>query len=245
MTKLSEKIVAKIELDRIAPIPKWHFLLKEGVIWTIAVIAVVVGALAVAVSLHLLTVPLDTLPAVSVREELWSKLATIPYLWVGIMGLFLFVAYHNFHHTEGGYRWKTFHLAVLTALVSVVLGMILLGTGLVPSINGYFVRNVPGYTQYGDMRGMIWMRPQEGRLAGRIRAINARTNTMTLIDLRNKTWEITYTPETLVRTDLSRGEQVKVLGKQTGFNTFDAYEFRPWEGQGMMQGNRRMMRITR
>jgi len=249
MTKLSEKIITKITAEKITPIPKWHLLLKSNVIWAMATVSVVFGAVSVAIGLHLLLSPIDLLPAQSSRAQFWQLLSAIPYFWLILLAIFVYVAYHNFIHTEDGYKWRTVQIFGATIGISIVIGVILLFSGFAPRLNSYFVQHVPGYTMYGDMRGGVWMNPQQGRLAGKIVAINTRANTLTLRDLRGKLWKITCSQATISRVSLSKGEFIKVLGTQTDATTFDATEFRPWEGNGMMrnimQGNGGMMRITR
>jgi hypothetical protein len=250
MTKLSEKVMGKITKENIMPIPKWQFLLKSKFVWAMAICSVIFGAVAVAISLHLILSPLDSLPAQSPHVALWESLAAVPYFWLILIGLFIYVAYHNFIHTEDGYKWKTFQIFGATIAASVVLGVVMLFSGFAPLLNTYFIRHIPGYTAFGDMRGTMWMNPTEGRLAGQVIAVDTRINIVTLRDLNGKVWKVTYTQQTYAAVSLSVDEYIKILGTQTGSDSFTAIEFRPWEGKGMMrssnlQGNRSMMRITR
>jgi hypothetical protein len=249
MTKLSEKIIKKISNEKIVPIPKWQFLLKSKFVWTMAIVSVIFGSIAVAISMHLVLSPIDSLPEQSPRLQLWQSLAAVPYFWLLLIAAFIYAAYHNFVHTEDGYRWKTLQILGATIVSSILLGAVLLFSGFAPWLNNYFMQNIPGYTSFGDMRGAVWMNPEEGRLAGQILSINTRENTISLRDLKGKLWTITYDQQTFAEISLENDIYLKIVGKQTGESTFAATEFRPWEGKGMMrrmmQGNSNHLRISK
>ena len=48
-----QKLVAKIKQANIAPKPRWHFLLKNSVIWAAGTLSLLIGAGAASVMIYL------------------------------------------------------------------------------------------------------------------------------------------------------------------------------------------------
>jgi hypothetical protein len=252
MSKLSSKVVERISKEHVLPIPKWQFLLKGAFVWGVAIVGVLLGAVAVSLVIHLSVVPLDATPEFSMRYQVLENLLPIPYLWLVLMLGFFYVAYHNFIHTESGYKWKTAQILGGTVVVSIVLGVLLFSVGFANGINRFLVQSLPGYTQFGDLRGMHWVNPEEGRIAGRIVSFDMPTKVFVIAGVQGGEWTVNFSSQTSFAVDFEIGTMVKVQGSQTGTGTFDAVAVYPWEGRGRMmqgqprlQGTGRMMRITR
>lgn len=248
MSDLSKSVLTKIKQEKITPIPKWKILLQKQFIWALVIIAVLLGSVAVAISAHLWIMPIDEMPGNSAHFQLWSQLMRIPFIWIILLLFFLYVAYHNFLHTEDGYKWKTLQILGVSVAISFLFGGILLISGFAPWLNSQFVRHIPGYAKFGDMRGVVWMNPAAGRLAGQIIAIDKTRSIFTLKDLNGKVWSISYSNSLLSAVDLQQGEFIKVIGEQQNDSNFSAKELRPWEGRGQMrrlQGNGSHLRITK
>lgn len=252
MSKLSSKIIKRIGKEGVLPIPRWQFLLKDVFVWGLATLGVILGAISVSLIIHLSVVPLDATPEFSFRNQVLGNLLPIPYLWIVLMLGFFYVSYHNFVHTESGYKWKTAKILGGTILVSLALGFFLFRIGFANGLNRYLVQTLPGYTQFGDRRGMHWMNPKEGRLAGHIDSVDLPAKLFVLTGVQGDQWTVNFSTETVFNVDIKMGTSVRVLGTQTGTSSFEAKTVLPWEGRGRMmqeqlwmQGNGRMMRITR
>lgn len=241
MSKLSDKVIQEISEKKIAPIPKWRFLLKDWFIWSVSVVSVLLGSVSVAIALHQMTTN-DNMPV----TRLTDVFTFVPYFWVMVLALFTYTAFHNFHHTEEGYKYKTATILGIAISVSVIIGTMLALIGLGGRMNAYLASNVPYYSQYADMRSYVWMNPAEGRIAGKIMHTTPN-QVMVIKDLNGKLWNVTYNDAIIgPAVILRRGYMVKIVGEVTGDGDFMATEIRPWTGMGgRMQGNVKGMRTIR
>ncbi len=60
MNKLPQHIIEEIEKRRLAPRPRFHFLLKRGVFWTLAFLASVLGGIALTIIIACIKNPTRT-----------------------------------------------------------------------------------------------------------------------------------------------------------------------------------------
>lgn len=233
MDKLSSKVLSKIETEKITPIPRWQFLLKDSVTYGIFILNLIIGGVAVALTMHLFSnVDLQDLSLAGL--SLWQKIMiSIPVFWLILSAFFLFLAYYNFKHTPGGYRWNVVKIFVLNILVSIVLGVLLFYTGVSAKINQFCQEKIPFYTQISDPRYSYWMRPESGLLAGTITAVDLSNEKMTLVDLDGNSWQINISDSFVPGiVTLQAGEQIKLIGNATD-NIFVASQIRPWNGKMM------------
>lgn len=239
MEEVTKNTLQKIKQEKIKPIPKWRFLLKDSLVWGLFVLNLIFGSIGFAISLYILSNN-DVVLESSLATNAWEwMIFSIPIAWILLTILFVFIAYYNFKHTKGGYRFTVVKIFLMNIVVSIVLGAIINGFGLSQKLNTVFSDNIPFYNHTMDLRSEVWMRPESGYLAGSIVEINLDTKSFKLEDLNGKTWDISYSNATVRgRVSLQVGEEIKLVGKQLSTKTFDASEVRPWMGNGMgMQEN--------
>ena len=86
---LEQKIIDKIKTGSLSPKPRWHFLLKERLVWTIGLLALLVGAAAVSVMLYLANNN-DWLVYEKAGRNFGAwLLLSLPYFWLVFLTLFL------------------------------------------------------------------------------------------------------------------------------------------------------------
>jgi len=240
MSNLSNEILEKIEKEQIKPTPKWRFLLKDSVVYITFIFNILVGALGISISLYLITNNDVIINQITDLSFIQSLIITIPVFWLVITAFFLFLAYYNFKHTEGGYRWSVAWIFLINIGVSVLIGLMLYFTGVSEKLNDFFYTSIPGYHQIADLRNQVWMRPEQGYLAGEIISIDENESTLQLKDLNNNIWTLTYDLADIKgRVHIIEGTNIKIIGKVDGTNKFFAFEIRPWSG--MMYGNQNGM----
>lgn len=241
MSELSNKILQSIKDNKILPIPKWQILLRNRVIISLAIVGTVLGVISIAVLLHIWFSPFES----TGQSGIFSLLENIPFLWIFVMILFMLIAYHNFIHTDGGYRWKTLKILIAAVACSIIVGMALFLGGIGRVINSSLLSTVPGYAQFGDLRGRRWMSVEAGRLAGRVISIQSTTSFI-LRDIYGEIWNVKVLPEEDSIQKVTTGSFVRILGDQESEGVFKASEIIEWEGRGKgMQGNGNRQRIHR
>jgi hypothetical protein len=241
MSELSSKILQNIKEQKIVPVPKWKILLRNRVVFSLSLISAILGIISIAVMLHVWFSPFEGAQPVGIL----GTASNIPYLWFAVILIFLFVAYHNFVHSEGGYRWKTLKMLLLAITISLIAGVGLFVYGIGRIVNVGLLSTVPGYSQFGDTRGRRWMSVEDGRIAGRITKIHSESS-FVLSDMYGEIWNVNLAaPEALTPT-VTSGTFVKVLGQKEREGEFTASEVIEWEGKGKgMQGNGNRLRIHR
>jgi len=239
MEEVSKNTLQKIKKENIKPIPKWQFLLKDSLVWGLFVLNLILGSIGFAISLYILgnnDVILDS----SLVNNAWEWIIlSIPLAWILLTALFLFIAYYNFKHTSGGYRYTVVKIFLMNIVVSVILGVVINGIGLSQKLNTIFSDHIPFYNHTMDLRSEVWMRPESGYLAGTVVNIDPNTMILQLKDLNGKIWDIPFENATAKGKVVFRlDEKIKIVGKMVSDNVFEAIEIRPWAGNGrLMQEN--------
>lgn len=240
MGKTSKNVLEKIKKFEIKPIPKWQFMLKDSFVKVLFGINIFLGSIGFGIVLYLL-VNSEVLQDKTLDTTLWERIVLgIPYAWILLTIFFVFVAYYNFKNTQEGYRYDVIKIFLLSIFISFFLGSILYFTRLSERLNDLFVEKIPYYTHTLDLREKIWMRTEEGFLAGKIKSVDHEMKLFELIDLEGSVWEVTYGKAMVKsRVQLVEEEEIKIIGKRVSNNVFEALEIRPWGGSGrFMQENR-------
>ena len=100
--QLPENIIKIIDERNLTPIPRWHFLLKRSVFWTIAGIAVLLGGVAVSVIIFVYF-DHDTEGMIYLNQSLVDNiLMTIPYFWIVSLAFLIALTHISIRHTKGG-----------------------------------------------------------------------------------------------------------------------------------------------
>ncbi|MDD5071436.1 MAG: hypothetical protein PHQ42_01740 [Patescibacteria group bacterium] len=232
VSNLAKEVLEKIKEKHIKPKPRWEFALREYIIWLFAGISFLVGSLAVAVIIHM------------VRNNDWDLhgkvsggltafiFATLPYFWLLLLAVFIALAYYNFKHTKGGYRFSLRLLVMSSILASMFLGIFFYNIGLGWSIDRMFSDKLPFYNNLIFHRRMIWDNPEKGMLAGKIIS-RMPGGDFRFKDLDNKIWVMhgqisSSTPW----TPLGERGMIKIIGEPMDNFNFRVRQIRPWPGCG-------------
>lgn len=240
MGKTSKNVLEKIKKFEIKPIPKWQFMLKESFVRILFGINFFLGSIGFGIVLYLL-MNSEVLQDKTLLSTFWERIIFgIPLAWILLTIFFVIVAYYNFKNTQEGYRYDVIKIFLLSIFISFFLGSILYFTRLSERLNDLFVEKIPYYTHTLDLREKIWMRTEEGFLAGKIKSVDHEMKLFELIDLEGSVWEVTYGKAMVKsRVQLVEEEEIKIIGKRVSNNVFEALEIRPWGGSGrFMQENR-------
>jgi hypothetical protein len=222
-------IVERISQLGISPKPRWHFMLKDGVLWFLAVLATALGGLAVATSIFILTDHDWDVFRYLDRSFLMHVLVSLPYLWVVLLFLLLLLARFNFSQTRHGYRRETWQVVMASVLGSLALGLMLVAFGFDSSIHNLLLKQMPLYGRLVYNKDDIWIFPDKGLLNGFI-LDTADGRGFGLRDQAGGDWRILMDEN----TDLCRGphiwpgEHVKLIGHVLQPHVFDAESVRPW-----------------
>ena len=224
-----QKLVEKIREEKIAPKPRWHFLLKDYVVIAAGVLSLLIGAAAVSVMIYLLKYNGWEMQEQTHKSGLEFFLLTLPYFWIIFLGGFVFVLYYNLKHTKKGYRYPVWAIAISGVLASVVLGSVFYLFGLGQRIDNVLGERAPFYETVMNRPLHFWFNPAEGRLAGVIIS-DLQDEAFYLADPSGALWQVLLlTKDNDVRTVgfLKTGEPVNIIGQIIAEQGFRADMIKP------------------
>jgi hypothetical protein len=230
MKDLSKNILAEIKQQEIKPIPRWRFILKNYGIWMAFGLLIILGSLSVSVIIFMFT-DHDWNLYSYFNKSLWeSILLAIPYFWFILMVGFLAFAYYDLRRTKSGYKLNFIKIGSINILASILLGALFFYSGLGLKIDQIFANNVPFYQSIHQFAGpRVWQNPENGLLVGEITNIENDGN-FEIRDLNNQNWLVKCL-NCLLNANIvnQQGMLVKLVGKISGNQIFDASELRPWK----------------
>lgn len=218
LEKLQQQILEKIKNESLSPKPRWHFLLKERLVWTLGVLALLVGAAAVSVMLYLAKSNEWFALAEGDRSFAAWLLLSLPYFWIVFLSLFLWLLSYNLKHTRSGYRYPAILIALAAILASVILGGVFFALGLGAKIDDILGRQAPLYDRVFNPHIDLWSQPEEGRLLGLVVALTDEEHFL-LADRNRGEWQVVNNDD----DDLVIiGQPIRVVGRISGEREFTA-----------------------
>lgn len=209
----SEKILKRIDQEKIAPRSRWYFVSHNMFVWATGVLALLLGAGVFAIVLfriihtdfYAYTFAGDT-PLQSIME--W-----LPLFWFIFFGVFVYASYRYFQKTDHGYKYPVWVISLVVCAASIILGAFVFSVGVVPKIERALTVHVPGYYPFEKIRAERTVRPHKGHIAGEVLWTNSVDQLFALRDFTGKEWYITFemlTPEE--RALLVPSTTIRVIG---------------------------------
>jgi len=225
---LGQKILECIEEKHITPKPKWNFVLKDSFIWGFALLSLIIGAMAFAVTLHTLLNQNWELHTEFDKNLFQFILISLPYFWILFLFIFITSAYYNFVHTKNGYRYRLGVIVTSSVLVSILVGTGLYALGIAEYTDETFAQNSALYRKHANPTHHMWEQPEHGHLSGRILHIENPIR-FVIEDPQERIWTIhlvSTTPETTLLF-FSEGKKIKELGHEINSGEFEAKTILP------------------
>jgi hypothetical protein len=228
----SKDAYKKIKTEHLEPKSKYPFLLKNYLFWFLAILAIIIGALAVAIIIFFLYNQ-DWVLYFQYASFTQILYFALPYIWFLILIVLISLAYFNFRKTEFGYRYSLKKLILSYFAVSIILGSLFYSLGFGQVLDRTFDQKLPFYTNLHQKCSWFWQNPKQGRLAGEIIAIN-NSNQFKLKDLKDNYWTI-YDDNTIYRNKMIRrpGMNIRIMGEIINKHEFRAQEIKPFIHQNM------------
>jgi hypothetical protein len=231
-SNLKNTLLHKIEEEHVRPHSRMFFKSRECVIWTLWLLSVVVGALAVAISVFVVTHRQYALYEATHANWLTFMVEVLPFIWVIVFGLMAYLAVYNIKHTKKGYRYSVATILASSIVLSFAAGSALQFFGLGYSIDAVLGDQMPMYMSQEKIERQLWQQPQDGRLIGQqVAATTASSSVIVFEDAAGSRWRIEI--QELLPADmqlLASGKNVRMLGKTTNeiVHTFHACGVFPW-----------------
>ncbi len=234
-SNISEKAFTQIQEEGIKPSSEIKFHFQRSLFWLFAFVSLLIGALAVAVTLYIIADNDWDLFWQHGAGFGWTRaiLYALPYFWLIVLGGFLLVSHYTFRHTKFGYRYRLWQVIVANIILAILLGAIFYFCGFGAKLDYVLAKKVPAYQEINNPRIKIWSNPQEGLIAGEI--IQPGLDIIILEDLQNRQWRVNIGQAKIKPAVLLLdGERIKVLGRINNEMEFWAEEIRPWFGRQIL-----------
>ncbi len=245
-SKLSQSILKKIQQEKIKPVPKYYFILKNISFWILFLFMFVFGFISFSVILFSINnTEFDLFDSLSETSGIAHFFNLLPLLWILFIGIFLGIAIWGLKHTKRGYKIAISFLFFGNILGSMILGSLVYGFGGAEKIENILDENVNIYESVRKKHQKFWANPEaSGRLAGIIQEINFEENYLELQDLKGKKWKVSFSKinkrtKNLLRKisknnfqennqkNTSKNISIKLKGKISKNNIFEAERIRP------------------
>jgi hypothetical protein len=221
------KLLEKIKEEKIAPKPRWTFLLKESVIWGAGSLSLLVGGLVTAVVIYFFRD--NSLNVYQRMDGSFLKFIffTLPYFWLIFLALFIFVLYYNLKHTGRGYRYSVAAVAIISILLSLVLGVIFFQLGAGRLIDDLLGERSPLYPQVFNQPIVFWNTPEEGRLTGLVIS-RISDSEFILWDIDRQEWRVvSEAGHYFLSGAVEANRPIRIIGVKIDDNIFEAREILP------------------
>lgn len=236
MNDFSKDILQAIEKKHIKPLPRWVFFARQVGLVGAFLLSVIIGGISVSVILFSLSEVVGVGMGRMMRLHPGPFLfAYLPYVWVAALVVFGVAAYVEMRHTKVGYRYRAMTILGASFLASLLLGGSLHAVGAGQIVERGVAGVVPHYRGLDARKERLWMRPQEGMLAGTI-VSGAATTTFVLEDLSGEQW-VVESSDAVVRGPIDgiSEDRVRVAGSMVSPGVFRATDLFPWGGQKNMK----------
>ncbi|PJC36849.1 hypothetical protein CO046_03615 [Candidatus Peregrinibacteria bacterium CG_4_9_14_0_2_um_filter_53_11] len=228
MSKLSQSVLDKIKKEQIAPRARWQFVVLHCAVWTLLLLSVITGSLAMSVVFRDLFGTEWEFAEYVAGSRLRGIIIMLPYIWFATTALGIFLAYKLFEKTRHGYRYRAWVIAGGTVALSGLTGLIFFAAGTADSFEHGIRQTIPQYARLREAVEGQWVAPEKGILVGRVKEL---TNEEMLLvdDLAGKEWEVERVGQALELPFELRVEMMLLMrGEAVEDDEFQASQLRPW-----------------
>lgn len=207
---LKDTVLHKIESDHVVPTSKMVFMTRETLVWLLWLMSVLVGAIAVAVVLFVVSYRQYALYEATHENLFTYAIEFLPYLWVATFGLMAIVAVYNLRHTKRGYKYPMSQILLSSVVFSLAGGVTLHFFGFGNWVDNEMGEHLQMYQSQSLREELLWQQPAKGRMSGIL------TSSTTFTDVRGADWQVDTRDLPKRDEELLLSERpVRVLGTST------------------------------
>ena len=230
--KNSQKLLEKIQAEKIPQKSHLQFVFKNIFFWTLFVFSIIIGGLSFSVILFAFSQEDFNFISQMTGSRIEFFLGLLPFFWIISCGTFLFISIFGIRHTKTGYRYPPLLVFGSNIVLSIILGTAFFFTGGAEKMERIFAENISLYKSFEERKISRWSRPEDGFLSGII--LEDKNNEIILIeDFSGERWEVDFEDAVIKgRVLLEENEKIKMIGEISGDNIFIATRIGQWEGTG-------------
>lgn len=229
---LKDSVIEKIEQEHVCPRSRLFFVCKETLVWIFWGLSVVVGALAVAVSLFVISHSQYSLYEATHDNFFTFFVGALPFLWIGLFGIMTYLAITNLRHTKRGYKYNAKTVIVSSMVLSLAGGAFFQLFGFGQALDYKLGKQMKMYMSQEKQEMKLWQTPSDGRLIGRqVLSTVMPTSTVVFEDSKGARWNLDVSELAPMDLNLlSSGKKVRIVGTTSNLATkqFHACGAFPW-----------------
>lgn len=181
----------KVRLETKKPHSGFYILLKKTIWWLLGLFSVLIGGLSMAfVFLNLINHRLLFGPLFGLSKTFFLIL---PYGWVLLVTLFVFLARVVFLKTDKLYKLNTWKLLLTIFIISLLLGVVFYYSAVSFHLERKLNEHIPGYGGIEMEVKKYWHNPEKGRLLGEV--VSANDSAYKVLDHKGTLWSILIAQE--------------------------------------------------
>ncbi|MHB8842308.1 MAG: hypothetical protein ACYC56_11095 [Candidatus Aquicultor sp.] len=225
---LPEKVIEEIKKQGIEPRPRWQFLLKRWVLWSLAIFSTILGGIAIAIIIFTFIDHEASVRVYLKQSAVEDILSAIPYFWFATLVILTGVTKYAVRNTKFGYRYAMARIVAAVLIGSIFFGITFNTIGVGESVQDFLVETVPSYDVLTYTSKDAWSQPEKGLLGGTVTTIIS-SEEFELVDFHKKSWRVN-TSEIQGNDDLiiRQGAIIKIIGTQKDSLLFRAGQVFPW-----------------
>lgn len=228
-TTLEKQILEKIKEQGLRPTSRGYFYVREITIWLFFSIFVVAMSLGFAMIMFMIRGTdfglFEKLGLSSGQKIIYS----IPFFWIVTSATVAAAAFINFRNTRRGYKMSARQFGFIASLIALALGSILYSMDVTEYVDKKASEKIPLYNSIVPLNTNAWLDPAHGLLSGVVRDRESESDFF-LRDANGVLWHVTgkniKMPEDFI---WASGDRIKLIGRETGLDEFQAIEILPWE----------------
>lgn len=230
--KIVNKVIDRIKNNNIKPRGSWWFILKNFLIWFFAFLSLVISSISFSIVI-LLSKNINVSFCMEMQTSFVKTVfLTVPYFWIIFLALFIFLVYRQIRKTKRGYLYPLKYIIFLSFAISLFLGSIIYSTGLSKKIDEFLSYEAPLYRELINPQINFWFAPEKGRLLGLVNEKHPETNSLTVVDIDGKYWNVQVSPNSNLNI-IPTEKPLRFVGRKINENEFMVYKIAPFSsGRG-------------
>jgi hypothetical protein len=221
----SKSAMDKIMSGQVKQVPRWHFVMRNIVLWTLGIMCVLFGA--ITVSLVIFTFANSALAMRGVAyQTFWQHIIVfVPLLWIFGTALFIGLFKLSIQHTKRGYKYSLTSILFVSFLLSIITGVGFYFLGVSHIIDDILGTHFRVYHSVEKRQAKVFENPDKGVVIGRV--IEVGENEFTLITPSGMEWKILHTQIPDFKKEfIVEGSRFIVVGKKMNEEIFVACDIR-------------------
>lgn len=215
--QLRNTLLQRIEQEKLQPRSRLFFNGRECMVWALWLLSIVIGALAVAISVFVVMHHQYALYEATHRNLFTFMVDILPVVWLLVFVGMAYFALYNLRHTRYGYRYSVTTILASSIVLSFALGSALQYFGMGYTVDSLLGQQMGMYISQEKFEQALWQQPAAGRLIGlQVYATVEPEKFVVFEDIAGERWRLNVVE--LVPGDrvlLAGDNQVRVLGAVT------------------------------